>query len=410
MQTHIRRECEKALDKINLLYLLSQYGRFQEIHGYLVGPCPFNDDHRAKMSLAINATSLTFHCVYGKCAKRGSLIELIAAFEQLDEDAACAKIIQLSRVDAGSDQYANKAEPKLLKDASPFGPETGQDANVAEPNLAPEPTTSKSEFLQDSFVFLNEATKQIRFPKYTQKSLRLLKQCQLRFWHQYVMHTDLDQQAVQSTIGSLIHATLKEFYRAPLVSRTKGNLFSLFTKRWGRGYGAQEDREFWFEKAHMALENVYQMNLNINPIKTDVEITKSVSFPFGDPSWQLQSTADRVDWYSNTEYRLIDYKWDEKPITEEDAAADFQTVIYYLTWIGDGNGVPPALISYQFLTPGMQVDVTPTVTTMEVGIERLIQYIEKAEYLKSKKEEPAATRNEYCYNCKLYGKCPATKP
>ena len=46
---------------------------------------------------------------------------------------------------------------------------------------------------------------------------------------------------------------------------------------------------------------------------------------------------------------------------------------------------------------------------VESGIESLVEYIERAESLKGQKEEPEATRNEYCYNCKLYGRCPATK-
>ena len=213
----------------------------------------------------------------------------------------------------------------------------------------------------------------------------------MRYWHEYVKGTRLDQQTVQSTIGSLIYLALKDFYKFPEESRKYGELVSLFAKRWGKGYGPHDEREYWLEKAHVALKNAYELNLNLKPHNMEMEIGKSIPFPFENPLYQLESTTDRIDWYSNSEYCLVDYKWDEKTLSEEEEAVDFQTVLYYITWTGYMKGIPPKLISYQFLTPGIQRDVAPTVTIMEAGIDRLFRYIERAENLKKQATEPEAT-------------------
>jgi len=306
-----------------------------------------------------------FHCAHGKCNARGSVIQLIADFEKTDTKTACEKIIQ----------YYNLQQS----------------------------------FVQDSFPFAGETIDQKQLHEYSQTPLRILRQCQLRYWNEYKMGVRLDQQLIQSTIGSLIHSALQDFFRLPQASRKQSELIALFKKRWGKGYGPQEERENWLDKAYVALENAYNLNSQLKPIKMDMEVTKSTAFPFDEPLYRLTSKADRVDWYSDSEYCLVDYKWDEKPLSKENAAMDFQTVIYYLSWIGHIGGVPPKSISYQYLSFGEQVDIASNISTLESGVGRLIQYIEKAESLKGRTSEPDATRNEYCYNCKLNGKCPATK-
>jgi RecB family exonuclease len=265
--------------------------------------------------------------------------------------------------------------------------------------------------------FIEWPIDQKKLPEYTQTPLRKLRQCPLRYWYEYVKEVNSDspkkrgkrdKQTIESTLGSLIHSTLKEFYKLPSESRELSDLIALFAKRWGKGYGSPDDREYWLGKAHDALQKAYELNAHLKPIKMETEGTRSTAFPFDNPRYRLKSTADRIDWYSDSEYCLVDYKWDERPLSEREAATDFQTVIYHITWTGDMGGVSPKLISYQYLSFGIQVDVVPSVSTMEPGIELLLQYIEKAEKTRSQIIEPEATRNEYCYNCKLYGKCPAT--
>jgi CRISPR/Cas system-associated exonuclease Cas4 (RecB family) len=365
MQTELWRECEDALDQIDLVRLLSRYGNFEKIEGDLIGTCPYHDDFRK--SLVVKLKSKTFHCVYPKCNKHGSIIQLIATFEKLDLDAACAKILK---------QVA-----------------------VMQP------------LIQETLSLVDQSVdqKQQLLPEYSQTKLRTLQECPLRYWNEYVRGVSVDQQTIENTIGTLIHSVLQEFYGHPQASKQQSDLTLLFKKGWKKGRGPQDEREYWFEKASMALQNAYFLNVDSNPIKSEVEITKSTTFPFNNPRYKLKSKADRVDWYSNLEYCLIDYKWDEKTLTEEEATNNFQTIFYYLTWTANTQGLPPKRISYQFLTPGIQVDVTPTETTMESGVKHLIYYIEKAERLMNLTTEPEATQNKYCYNCKLNGTCPATK-
>jgi hypothetical protein len=147
----------------------------------------------------------------------------------------------------------------------------------------------------------------------------------------------------------------------------------------------------------------------LTPIRVETEGSRSAFFPFESPLYRLKSTADRIDWVNEIEYCLIDYKWDERPLSEKEAAIDFQTVIYYLSWTGSEKGISPKVISYQYFSYGTQVDVIPTKPVMEPGIEVLLKYIEKAEKVKNQTTGPEATLNEYCFNCKLYGKCPVTK-
>jgi len=365
MQTDRQRECETALDSIDLLNLLSQYGHFQEIEGDLVGPCPYHESSSARPSLTVKPHTKEFHCAHGKCNARGSVIQLIADFEKTDTKTACEKIIQ----------YYNLQQS----------------------------------FVQDSFPFAGQTIDQKQLHEYTQTPLRILRQCPLRYWNEYTMGVRLDQQLIQSTIGSLIHSALQDFFKLSLVTRKQSDLITLFKKRWGKGFGPQEERENWLYKANSALENAYNLNSELKPIKMDMEVTKSTTFPFDEPLYRLSSKADRVDWYGDTEYQLIDYKWDEKPLSENDATTDFVTIIFYLSWLRHMSGIPPKLISYQYLSFGEQVDVVPNMSRMEAGIERLVHYIEKAEKLKKQTVEPDATRNEYCYNCKLNGECPATK-
>jgi CRISPR/Cas system-associated exonuclease Cas4 (RecB family) len=365
MQTEIWHECENALDQIDLFSFLSQYGHFDNIEGYLIGTCPYH--HGSQKSLVVKPKSKDFHCVYSKCNARGSIIKLIATYEKSDIDATCAKILQRMVVEKPS--------------------------------------------IQDTFSFVDQIIdqKQQLLPEYNQTQLRTLRECPLRYWNEYIRGVKVDRQTIETTIGSLIHSALQKFYQLPQASKRQSDLTLLFTKGWGKGYGPQDDREYWLEKAQTALQNAQDLNVDLKPIKMEMEITRSTTFPFDNPQYKLKSKIDRVDWYGDLEYCLIDYKWDEKTLTEEEATNDFQTVLYYLTWTANMQGVSPKLISYQFLTYGIQVDVTPIVTTMESGIENLIHYIEKAENLKGLTTEPEATRNKYCYSCKLYGECPATK-
>ncbi len=363
------QQCEKALQVINLPRLLSKYGHFDETSGDIIGDCPFHvppkDSHG---TLVVKPKTNEFHCVYPRCHKRGSIFELITRFENGDIDSACNKILDL---------WA-------------------------------------SETVQNSFPFPGKTPYQEDLPEYSQTQLRLLRQCPLRFWNEHTKDIRLDKQTIESSIGSWIHSALQQFYGPLATAQSQDHLFSLFReifkKGWRPSYGSEDDREYWLQKALTAIEHAYNLNLELNPsFDRKTEVTKFTNFPFDSPRYKLKSKADRVDWYSKSEYCLIDYKWDEKHLSESDALLDFQTVIYYLTWVGDQQGNPPKLISYQYLTPGLQIDLTPTASAMEAGTARLMEYIEKAESLKAQAAEPEATRNDYCYNCKLYGKCPATK-
>jgi hypothetical protein len=365
-ETDKLQECEKVLGVMDLPRLLSKYTHFQETSGDLIGDCPFHiPEEGSHPTLVVKLQTKKFHCIYPRCHERGSIIELIAKFENCDVGMACNKILDLWMLE----------QPVV----------------------------------QDTFPFAEKTSNQKDLPEYSQTQLRLLRQCPLRFWNEYVKDVRLDKQTVESTIGTLIHSALQAFYHLPATSRKEKDLFALFTKSWGKGYGPQDDREYWLQRALAALENAYNLNLQLNPLKIETETTKSIYFPLDTPRYKLKSKADRVDWYSQSQYCLIDYKWDEKPLPEKDAIIDFQTVFYYLTWIGAQQGVPPTFISYQFLTPGLQIDLVPTASAMEMGIVHLLEYLEKAESLKAQTVEPEATRNNYCYNCKLYGKCPATK-
>jgi hypothetical protein len=223
MQTNLQQECENAIDKIDLLELLSQYGHFQVVERDLVGPCPYHEGFLASSSLIVKPQSKTFHCAYGKCDTRGSIIQLISAFEKSDIETACANIIQFS--------------------------------------------IRKQSLVQDSLPLL----KQEHFLEYSQTRLRILKQCPLRYWYEYSKGVRLDRQTVESTIGSLIHSTFQEFFSLPQDSRDQARLFNLFTNRWGKGYGYQEERENWLQRAYFALQNGYDLNVNINPISIDIK-------------------------------------------------------------------------------------------------------------------------------------------
>lgn len=364
MQTELQQKCEDALERIDIAQLLSRYGHFEMVKGDLVGPCPYHKSYLAGTSLIVRLQSKTFHCAYGKCDARGSIIQLIAEFEKSNIEMACNTIIQF--------------------------------------------VAQKQSFVQDTFSFVEQLVDQKRLPVYTQTQLRILCQCPLRYWNEYTRGVRLDQQLIQSTIGSLIHLALRDYFNLPKESRKQSDLFSLFDNRWGKGYGPRDEQENWLGRAHTALENALNLNLQIEPVKVETEKTRSTTFPFETPIYRLISKTDRVDWYGDSEYCLVDYKWDERPFSEKEAALDFQTVFYYITWISYKRGIPPKLISYQFLTPGIQVDVIPTVTTMEAGIDRLMRFLEKAQHIKEQAAEPEATRNDYCYNCKLFGKCMAT--
>ena len=80
MQNSSLNECEKALEKIDLLYLFSRYGQFNWIDGDLIGRCPYHKGHFS--SLVVKPKSQDFHCVYSKCNQRGSIIQLVAAFRK----------------------------------------------------------------------------------------------------------------------------------------------------------------------------------------------------------------------------------------------------------------------------------------------------------------------------------------
>jgi RecB family exonuclease len=246
-------------------------------------------------------------------------------------------------------------------------------------------------------------------PEFNQTRLRTLTECAYRYWMQYVRKEKTFRQDIRSGIGSKVHGALKAFYELPPNARTEPILLRLFAEAWGDAYPNHEERDRLLETAHTALHHAYEMNLDKEPLRMDTEVEVSAGFPMEEPRYKLTSQADRVDWYGEGEYCLVDYKWIGSPITEDQAASQPQTVLYYLTWTANMDGVPPRLISYQFLSAGQQCDVNPSTALFEDSIARISKIIQRAHRVLHVSEPPTATTNNYCFNCTLLGRCPATR-
>jgi len=355
--------CEDTLKKIDIKRLLSKYGNFVEVEGTLIGPCPYHNDN--KNSLVVKPVSGDFHCINSKCNVEGFIIELIAKFEKIRIEDACKLIQKISN--------------------------------------------GEKQFVQFSlFNGFNNGEEQ-KLPEYSQTQLRIYRQCPLRFWYQYIKKENLDKQTIESTIGTYIHSTLKKYFSIPKLERKQKDLDEIFLLYWKSKKIKQTDDDYYYEKAIEALRNAHNLNTDIEPLRMEMEITCKSVYSYKNELYKLSSKVDRIDWYSDNEYCLIDYKWDEEPFTEVEAVNDFQTVIYYLTWTGNRRGIAPKKISYQFLTYGIQVDIFPENSINESSVEILSNNIHQIEALIIQGYEPEPTSNFYCYNCRLFRICTATK-
>lgn len=359
----IELETKEALKQIDLKDFLSTYGSFTSIEDDLIGKCPFHGGNQ--QSLVIKPESMKFHCIYNKCNKSGSIIQLIAQYERTVYEKACETILN----------YRNLTVPLVQQTLQLNGFDNSHD---------------------DLIVI-------------SQTKLRLLYQCPLRFWNEYVKKNHLDNQSIQSTIGSLLHSTMKDYYKKLDSNRSYGDLLTIFAEKWGKGRGIIEEREYWFKLANESLQHAYDMNIDANPKKMEWEKNIKTLYPQENPICLLESQPDRIDWFSENEYNIIDYKWDERVFSEEEALNDFQTILYFLTWTSYKKGIPPKKISYQFFSSCEQIDLFLNEKKIIPGIDRLNEYITFAQQVLNQTEAPESKQNFYCYNCKLNGRCPSTQ-
>lgn len=333
--------------QVNILEYIGKFVELEKEGRHYKGRCPFHPEGVNK-HIFVYPTSQKFICHSPGCSG-GYVFDFIAKQRGIDKEEA----IKVLAEELGIRSSLIEKTPKQFKEI--------------------------------------EIDKQISF-----SMLKLFKQCPLRYKFRYIDHKTDQKTTAYLAMGRILHSCLGEFFKLDNKRRTSDALKEILENRWSKLKfpGEEEEKEEYKLSAEKLLIDFFNSHkCDINTYKVEARVKCNIK------GLALTGAVDRIAQYPDGSYEIIDYKTEQRELSDE--TMDNMQLAFYYYGVKETYKIPISQITLDYLPSQQVVTTKPHEKELEKYLDLAWEIVQK---IRDSKDFPA-TRNRYCMDCVFCKSC-----
>lgn len=200
----------------------------------------------------------------------------------------------------------------------------------------------------------------------------------------------------KAAVGQSLHKTVAKFLELPGGEKTETRLYETFDAEWvNEGFSSPQETFEAYEEGKKMLKNFFEWNKTRKPASSELEKEFSISI---EPDILFHATIDRLDFFNDGSYEIVEYKTNDQNWTEERLENDLQLSFYDFS-VRKLLNTDSVRLGVYFLSTGRFVNVQRTSRHREMVMNRLT---EVADQLRQKNDKPNL---ENCCTCEFSRRC-----